>query len=430
MRVSIAHCLIIILLSLPLFSQSPYQEIYQKTFFKGQYPQKTPILFRAYPVYNGNGQYTVYIPVEISNRFFQFVVKGETYNAQAELEAHFKNHKTGAVVSRIWQTTLSVNDFEQTRDKRRVHFTADSAALPPGKYDILLKYRDKNGERSIAFSQKLTLPETTDFYASPPLFYYPDILTFQQNFIPITNYPSSLQMSWDFNRDMGLFLQVWRADSAIIPVKIELINPESGATVFRKDTTFSGNNHLASGKVVIPAIVLYEGKYRLKTMYYFNGDSTRKIIPFDVVWFDKPISLWDEALAVKPLQYIVDETEFKALNDGNREERAQKLREFWEKRDPTPGTPFNELEKEFYSRVDSSLARFSTRRKLGWESDLGKVFISNGPPDKIDDHSLDPIPNPYMRWIYYADGKEFIYTFRAVDGRKEYELIDSTERNL
>ena len=430
MRVSLARYLIIMLLSLPLFSQSPYQEIYQKPFFKGQYPQKTPILFRAYPMYQGKGQYIVYIPVEISNRFFQFVIDGDQYTAGAELEAHFKNRKTGTVVSRIWQTTFSVADFDQTRDKRRVHFTADSAALPPGKYDILLKYRDQNGERAVAFRQKLTLAETSDFYASPPLFYYPHILTFQQNFIPITNYPSSLQMSWDFNRDMGLFLQAWRADTTVIPVKIELINAESGETTFLKDTTLSGSNPLASGKVVIPATLLYEGKYRLKTMYYFKGDSTRKIVPFDVVWFDKPISLWDYELAVKPLQYITDETEYKTLNDGNRKQRTQKLREFWEARDPTPGTPFNELKKEFYSRVDSSLARFSTKRRLGWQTDLGKVYISNGTPDKIDDHSLDPIPNPYMRWIYYGGGKEFVYTFRAVDGRKEYELIDSTERSL
>ena len=85
---------------------------------------------------------------------------------------------------------------------------------------------------------------------------------------------------------------------------------------------------------------------------------------------------------------------------------------------------------EFYSRVDSSITRFSTRRKLGWNTDPGKIYIAMGPPTEVDDHSLDPIPNPYMRWIYKLEDKELIYTFRAVDGRKEYELTHSAERNL
>ncbi|MEL6824416.1 MAG: GWxTD domain-containing protein, partial [Calditrichota bacterium] len=99
---------------------------------------------------------------------------------------------------------------------------------------------------------------------------------------------------------------------------------------------------------------------------------------------------------------------------------------------PTPETPFNELEKEFYTRVDSTLKLFSNRGRLGWETDLGKIYISNGPPAEILDRSLAPIPTPYLRWTYFdkREGKRIDYLFRAIDGRKEYELTETTESDL
>ncbi|MFQ5584403.1 MAG: GWxTD domain-containing protein, partial [Calditrichia bacterium] len=170
------------------------------------------------------------------------------------------------------------------------------------------------------------------------------------------------------------------------------------------------------------------GNHRLKAVYTFAGDSIRLIVPFSIIWFDKPVSLWDYQLAVEPIRYIVEEAEYKELAKGG--DKLKKLEAFWKERDPTPETPFNELKKEFYSRVDSTLARFSTRRRLGWHTDLGKIYISNGPPDKIEDHSLDPVPNPYLQWIYYHDGKQLVYTFEAVNGRKEYKLADARETSL
>ncbi len=415
----------------PLNAQPPYQETYQKPFFKGEYPQKIPLRFRAYPVYQGEGRFWVYVPVEMNQQLMQFLLDQERYTANVELEAHFKNSRSGKVVTQIWRTSLSVTDFRDTQDPRQYHHTMDSLELNPGGYEVLLKYRDLNGSRNLAFSQKLTLPEVEDLFAAPVLFFDPTVRTFQKKGLAPNHFPSALQAVWDFNRDLGLYWQVWRKDTLQnIPVSIELIDADAGTPVFAFDTTLSAPGHRLSLQKVVPATLLGEGKFRLKTVFYTARDSVRKILPFQIIWFDKPVSLWDEELAVQPLQYILSEAEYKALSSGSPEERRRKLREFWKTKDPTPQTPFNELEKEFYTRVDSTIKRFSTRRKLGWQTDPGKIYITNGPPQKVEDHSLDPIPRPYMRWIYYMDGKEIVYTFLAVDGRKEYELKDTIERSL
>ena len=191
----------------------------------------------------------------------------------------------------------------------------------------------------------------------------------------------------------------------------------------------ANNSRKQSLEITIPTKSLKEGRYRLQTIYKTGSDSSRKIIPFDLVWFDKPVSLWDLQLSINPLRYIIEEEEFKYLTKGNKETQQKKLTQFWKDKDPTPETTYNELQKEFYTRVDSTLMRFSNKRRLGWRTDLGKIYISMGPPDKIEDHSLDPA-QPHLKWIYKTEGKRLTYIFRAVDGRKEYELVDAEESSL
>ncbi len=52
---------------------------------------------------------------------------------------------------------------------------------------------------------------------------------------------------------------------------------------------------------------------------------------------------------------------------------------FWVRRDPSPGTAFNEFRNEFESRVAFSDRTFKERKKRGAMSDRGRVYIVLGP---------------------------------------------------
>ncbi|HUP62243.1 MAG TPA: GWxTD domain-containing protein [Thermoanaerobaculia bacterium] len=54
---------------------------------------------------------------------------------------------------------------------------------------------------------------------------------------------------------------------------------------------------------------------------------------------------------------------------------------FWARRDPTPGTPRNEMREEFLVRVRYSDASFAEKRR-GALTDRGQVYIVLGPPEK------------------------------------------------
>ncbi|MGP0075244.1 MAG: GWxTD domain-containing protein [Bryobacteraceae bacterium] len=97
------------------------------------------------------------------------------------------------------------------------------------------------------------------------------------------------------------------------------------------------------------------------------------------------------------------------------EEHEEFIKQFWLRRDPTPGTPENEFKEEHYRRIAQANLRFPTATgTAGWKTDRGRIYIVFGPPDEIDDHSSpgaynrpedrDP-PNgphtlPYVDWTY------------------------------
>ncbi len=63
------------------------------------------------------------------------------------------------------------------------------------------------------------------------------------------------------------------------------------------------------------------------------------------------------------------------------EEKEAFIREFWERRDPTPSTPRNEYKEEHYRRFGHALKSFQ-EGVPGWRTDRGRVYITHGPPDR------------------------------------------------
>ncbi len=99
-----------------------------------------------------------------------------------------------------------------------------------------------------------------------------------------------------------------------------------------------------------------------------------------------------------PVRWILtDEEEREVKKLRTDEERAAFVKTFWEKRDPTPGTPANEYEAIFWKRVDAADKNYTVKsvNKLGTQTDMGRVFLLLGPPTKTDRD-----PRGYTTWSY------------------------------
>lgn len=135
-------------------------------------------------------------------------------------------------------------------------------------------------------------------------------------------------------------------------------------------------------------------------------------------WFDIPSSLLNIDVAIDNMKFIVDENQLRELKRGNAAEKERKFRTFWEQRDPTPATEFNELMTEYYRRIDQAFEQFTTPARPGHESDQGKIYIVYGPADKVERRF--PSNGSTQEVWTYAD-RTFIFT--ATSGFGDFQLV-------
>ena len=75
------------------------------------------------------------------------------------------------------------------------------------------------------------------------------------------------------------------------------------------------------------------------------------------------------------------------------DEREQFIENFWERRNPNPGSPENEFKEEYYRRIAYANEHYASGIQ-GWRTDRGRIYIMYGPPDENDSH---PSGGTYLR---------------------------------
>lgn len=139
---------------------------------------------------------------------------------------------------------------------------------------------------------------------------------------------------------------------------------------------------------------------------------------FRSLWIGMPTSLLNLDVAIDMLRFIVNKEELKKIKSGSESEREKKFRKFWESKDPTPETEYNELMAEYYRRVDYAYEQFTTLNTVGYESDQGKIYIRYGPPDNIE-RKFPAGQSAVEIWTY--DNRRFV--FKATTGFGDFELV-------
>ncbi len=97
------------------------------------------------------------------------------------------------------------------------------------------------------------------------------------------------------------------------------------------------------------------------------------------------------------VKYIItkeERTRFSGLKTD--EQRDLFIREFWNRLDPSPLTPANELKEEYYSRLTYA------RDHFGVDSDQGRVWILLGRPTRISTYPVIGSRYPQVSWQYWG----------------------------
>jgi GWxTD domain-containing protein len=129
---------------------------------------------------------------------------------------------------------------------------------------------------------------------------------------------------------------------------------------------------------------------------------------------------------VEQLSCIAGAEELKAMRRVELSQRRAVIDEFWKSKDPTPGTPENELMDEYYRRVKFTELIFPVNGASGWQSSRGQVYIRFGPPDSIRQVE-NRYPTPcYQIWEYAGLKRRFVF---AEVGQGAYQLLDPLSFN-
>ena len=108
-----------------------------------------------------------------------------------------------------------------------------------------------------------------------------------------------------------------------------------------------------------------------------------------------------------------EEKDFMKLTTDDR--RDHFVVEFWERRNPNPGSKENTLKEEHYRRLAFTNQHFAASVP-GWKTDRGHVYVVYGPPDFVLKHSSSGTNPPEELWSYrHMPGADGDVTLKFVD---------------
>lgn len=351
------------------------------------------------------------------------------FRAIAEVEIVIHDDQ-GIIRGRLpWKDTLFVKDNEITNSKDMYLEGIVNKNLSPGKYKISFDLIDKLQQKDDKKDFELNIPSSHNSIFKPTFweiiiqndntFFKPfiwdnkinfsskniNVICFTENINENDKFYYSIKKieskSLDYKGDSIDFT----ADAKVIPNAT--INFNQKSQLWEINTSTNSNKSLINFE--LPAQDLTPGKYEL--IIFNKSNDTKLVTKFEVEWIDMPYSLQDFDYSYRIMYYIMTDEEFDNLSSGNDEEIMEKMSDFWKKKDPTIGTPFNESVEQYYKRVDYSFFNFqSIKERDGAKTARGKIYILFGKPDEIFNQFINGKSQEI--WQYKKLNKKFYFEIR------------------
>lgn len=314
--------------------------------------------------------------------------------------------EVGTATRDLWIDTLYTKTFEDTESKRMYASGSLTNTLEPGEYNYVLQLslmentRERNSNRQnirIWDWEKKPFGEvyfvkSESSEGNMPLMNMNESVLFGKDFKTLVRIPN-------YSSDSDYTLNVYKAkmgrrdttkSESVYSKTIEHSNITTGvipALTDGKEPTLMFEDSELGFSYVLVSIPNKEFENSAYVLEVTSSDSEKPVAKsfFRSYWPDMPASLLNLDIALNNMQFIVSETKLKELKSGSSLEKEEKFRAFWDSRDPTPNTVYNELMTEYFRRVDFAFREFrNPGNPNGHETDQGEVYIKFGPPESKD----------------------------------------------
>ncbi len=353
--------------------------------------------------------------VRIVNDDLQFIRQDSGYQARYGLDVSVRRGEDDLVAYDHHERTVTAATYAETNSRIKADQTATVFTMVPDEYTLKIDLVDRETRKNRAIEKKVSFPPenwSRDFKLG-------DIVSLDSTGAPILT-GGVLQ-----RQPLRIAYKLYAASLGGLAFFYQL-QTENGKLIDKRAVIPTGDGPLYADTILVRLDTLQHGNYRFILAARRGDVIITRGHSFTLLRKDLPGFISNLDLAIRQLKYVATDEEYRKLMSARPSQKEKLFREFWEKKDPTPGTPTNEKMEEYYRRIRFANEQFSGYRD-GWETDMGMVYIIYGAPSEIERHPFDISSKPYEVWYYYDINRKFI--FQDVEGFGEYRLVTPLWRN-
>lgn len=201
----------------------------------------------------------------------------------------------------------------------------------------------------------------------------------------------------------------FRPDSLLYEATYRL-SDSAGKTVYTRSKKVTKYSRNQVDTILLPLNRFPAGRYRLSEDFYDPALGQR-------LSRGRGFGIKEELIDIAGLTHyydietLVSRDEFRRYTNLPLDRKNMYLKRFWKQRDY----------REFERRLREADSLFPTVLKRGRDTNQGRYYIENGPPDEIEYRSFEDMAKPAMIWQYHALGLSLLFSDDNEDGN--YELV-------
>lgn len=375
-----------------------------------------------------SGSSELVVSIKIPYDELLFLKSRDGFRAKAEITITLNDENNEQTYLESFNINVSADNYDSTSSRTLFHYFSTTIDSKPGDFTFHCQVTDLDSRSSAQLVQKITLQD----FAAEGLS-ISDLTLFD-----------ATQLSEEY-RDMirEMFADTFDELSNFVVAKFEVYsNSTSEKLIIEYDLVDFRSRPIQSGKVAFPkkgyrtgvflpfSPSLLSGGIHEVSLKIEDGDDKKEFQrKLQTRFSPHPFLPNNLQTAIEQMRYVAEKNEVQRILKAPVEDQKKMFEEFWEAKDPSPGTPVNELMVEYYQRVAFSNLHFSSLRD-GWKTDMGMVYILYGPPSDVQREPYNVFArrysgreiHAYENWFYYEVNRQFI--FADYNGFGEFYLLN------
>ncbi len=384
--------------------------------------------------------------VQVSHAQLSFTRAGKIFQAVYDIDFYIEDVNGNVIQTQAARDTARAFTFDETRATSNYRVTVLRSCLQPGEYRWRAIVTDQETGKSAEVAQKFFARDFSGQSLMVSDLQFSRRIQVDSSAGPFVKHnrlvePNALHRYGQFASQLFIYYEIYNLAAAIGDSVVAasapadsfrthyIIHHENGNEIKQLWKAYRKPGNSCVQSVMLPIADLKSGQYTLTVRVFDDGGGTYAETSgrFSVAWslFSFKDKKFEEIL--EQMRYIASRDELRQLEKFPEEERQRGLVEFWQRRDPTPATPENELMDEYYRRLAFANRHFRGQRGEGWKSPQGEIYITYGPPDQINRWSDSPMKVTNNDWMQPGSPADiFQETYTRLKARRYSQQRDGS----